>query len=294
MRGFTTPADRFILAAFVLSVCLVGALIAVPVAHAIQLSFYEAQSFISERRFVGLSNYARILADPSFWKAFALGLGFAVIAMSAQLVLGIGFALLLNQPLRGQALVRGAVVLPYLLPTVVIAVTAHWLLDGAFGLFTHWALQLGFGRPAWYDHPVSAALLVIVASVWTWTPFVTITFLAGLQTIPPSLYEAARVDGAGAWMRFWHVTLPMLKPVLFVVVLLRSIWMFNKFDIVWLLTKGGPLGATEHLPVMAYRRAFKQFDVGGGAAVATLSFLVLSLMIAVYFWRFPLDEKAAR
>lgn len=293
MRGFTTPADRIILAAFVLSVCLVGALIAIPVAHAIQLSFYEAQSFISERRFVGLANYARTLADPIFWQAFALGLGFAVIAMGAQLLLGIGFALLLNQPLRGQALVRGAVVLPYLLPTVVIAVTAHWLLDGTFGLFTHWALQLGFGRPAWYDHPVSAALLVIIASVWTWTPFVTITFLAGLQTIPASLYEAARVDGAGAWMRFLHVTLPMLKPVLIVVVLLRSIWMFNKFDIVWLLTKGGPLGATEHLPVLAYRRAFNQFDVGGGAAVATLSFLVLSLMIAVYFWRFPLDDKAA-
>ncbi len=294
MRGFTTPADRVILAAFALSVCLVGALIAIPVVHAVQLSFYEAQSFVSERRYVGLSNYARVLVDPSFWKAFALGLGFAVIAMGLQLVLGIGFALLLNRPFRGQALVRGAVVLPYLLPTVVIAVTAHWLLDGAFGLFTHWALQLGFGRPAWYDHPVSAALLIIVASVWTWTPFVTITFLAGLQTIPSSLYEAARVDGAGSWMRFWHVTLPMLKPVLTVVILLRSIWMFNKFDIVWLLTKGGPLSATEHLPVMAYRKAFNQFDVGGGAAVATLSFLVLSLMIAVYFWRFPLDDKAAQ
>lgn len=293
MRGFTTPADRVILAAFVLSVCLVGALIAVPVVHAIQLSFYEAQSFVSERRFVGLTNYARILADPAFWKAFALGLGFAFFAMGLQLLLGIGFALLLNLPRRGQALVRGVVVLPYLLPTVVIAVTAHWLLDGAFGLFTHWAVALGFGRPAWYDHPVSAALLVIIASVWTWTPFVTITFLAGLQTIPASLYEAARVDGAGAWMRLWHVTLPMLKPVLLVVVLLRSIWMFNKFDIVWLLTKGGPLGATEHLPIMAYRRAFNQFDVGGGAAVATLSFIVLSLIIAVYFRYFPLDDKAA-
>ncbi len=293
MRGFTTPADRVILAAFVLSVALVGALIAIPVVHAVQLSFVQAQSFVSERQYVGFANYARVLADPVFWKAFALGSGFAVIAMALQLVLGIAFALLLNRPFAGRPLVRGAVVLPYLLPTVVIAVTAHWLLDGAFGLFSIWAQQLGFGRPAWYDHPFSAALLVIVASVWTWTPFVTITFLAGLQTIPASLYEAARVDGAGAWMRFWHVTLPMLKPVLLVVVLLRTIWMFNKFDIVWLLTKGGPLGATEHLPILAYRKAFNQFDVGGGAAVATLSFLVLSLMIAVYFRLFPLDDKAA-
>jgi len=291
MRGFTTPTDRLMRAAFLLSVSLVGSLIAIPVLHAVQLSFYEAQSFISDRRFVGLTNYARILADPSFWQAFALGLGFAVISMVLQLLLGIGFALMLNYPFRGRALARGAAVLPYLLPTVVIAVTAHWLLDGAFGLFTIWAQQLGFGRPAWYDNPVSAAMLVIVASVWTWSPFVTITFLAGLQTIPASLYEAARVDGAGAWMRLWHVTLPMLKAVLTVVILLRSIWMFNKFDIVWLLTKGGPLSATEHLPILSYRKAFNQFDVGGGAAVATLSFLVLSLMIAVYFWRFPLDEK---
>ena len=291
MRNFTTPTDRVILAAFLLAVALVGVLIAVPVLHALELSLYQAQSFVSERTFVGLDNYARMLVTPAFWHAFALGTGFALAAMGLQLVLGIGFALLLNRPFRGRALVRGAVVLPYLLPTVVIAVTAHWLLDGAFGLFTVWAQQLGFGRPAWYDHPVSAALLVIVASVWTWTPFVTITFLAGLQTIPASLYEAARVDGAGRWSQFLHVTLPMLKPVLLVVVLLRSIWMFNKFDIVWLLTKGGPLGATEHLPILSYRMAFNQFDVGGGAAVATLSFLVLSIMIAFYFWHFPLDEK---
>ncbi|TDP74501.1 carbohydrate ABC transporter permease [Roseateles toxinivorans] len=293
MRDFTTPTDRLILGAFVLSILLVGALIAVPVLHAVELSFYKAESFISARQWVGLANYTRVLADPAFWHAFALGLGFALIAMGLQLLLGIGFAQLLNLPLRGRAFVRGAVVLPYLLPTVVIAVTTHWLLDGAYGLFTVWAQQLGFGRPAWYDHPVSAALLIIIASVWTWTPFVTITFLAGLQSIPASLYEAARVDGAGAWKRFWHVTLPMLKPVLLVVVLLRSIWMFNKFDIVWLLTKGGPLGATEHLPILSYRKAFNQFDVGGGAAVATLSFLVLSVMIAIYFWYFPLDEKGA-
>lgn len=293
MRRFTTPTDRVILSAFVLSVALVGALILVPVLHAIELSLYEAQSFVSERKFAGLAIYWRVLGDDTFWRAFGIGTGYALISIVLQLVLGIGFALLLNYSFRGRAFVRGVVVLPYLLPTVVIAVTAHWMLDGALGLFTIWAQDLGFGRPAWFENPYTASLVVILASVWTWSPFVTITFLAGLQTIPTSLYEAARVDGAGPWMRFWHVTIPMLSALLTVVILLRSIWMFNKFDIVWLLTKGGPLSATEHLPILSYRRAFNQFDVGGGAVVATLSFIVLSLLIAVYFRRFPLDEKEA-
>ncbi|MDO9217424.1 MAG: sugar ABC transporter permease, partial [Lacisediminimonas sp.] len=167
----------------------------------------------------------------------------------------------------------------------------QWLLDGSLGLFTIWAEQLGFGRPAWFENPTMAMMIVVVASVWTWTPFVTISFLAALQTIPKSLYEAARVDGAGPVRRFWHVTIPMLVPMLMVIVLLRSIWMFNKFDIIWLMTKGGPLSATEHLPVMAYRRAFMQYDVGGGAAIATLSFAVLSVLILVYFYFYPLDGK---
>jgi multiple sugar transport system permease protein len=206
-------------------------------------------------------------------------------------VLGVLFALLLDQPFPGRPVVRGITVLPYLLPTVVVTVIFQWLLDGGLGLFTVWAEHIGLGRPAWFENPTSAMLILIVVSVWTWTPFVTVCFLAAMQTVPKSLYEAARVDGASAWMRFWHITIPMLAPMLTVTVLLRSIWMFNKFDVVWLLTKGGPLSATEHLPVLAYRRAFSQFDVGGGATVATLSFLVLTVLIAVYFHYFPLEEK---
>ncbi|WP_344762318.1 sugar ABC transporter permease [Actimicrobium antarcticum] len=206
-------------------------------------------------------------------------------------MLGIACALLLDQPFFGRPVIRGLAILPYLLPTVVVAVAFQWLLDGSLGLFTIWSEQLGFGRPAWYENSTMAMMIVVVASVWTWTPFVTISFLAALQTIPKSLYEAARVDGAGPWNRFWHVTIPMLIPMLMVIVLLRSIWMFNKFDIIWLMTKGGPLSATEHLPVLAYRRAFLQYDVGGGAAIATLSFAVLSVLILVYFYFYPLDGK---
>jgi multiple sugar transport system permease protein len=199
--------------------------------------------------------------------------------------------MVLNQRFFGQRLVRGLATLPYLLPTVVVALTFQWMTDGSFGLVTVLARDLGFGTIPWFELPWTAMMSVIFASVWLWTPFVTICVLAGLQTIPPALYEAARVDGAGALARFWHITLPQLKPVLTVVVLLRAIWMFNKFDIIWLLTRGGPLGATEHLPILAYKKAFSLFDVGGGAAVATVSFLILTALVSLYFRLFPLEEK---
>lgn len=293
MLAFRTASDKILLTAFFGSVVVTLLLILFPVLHAIQLSFYHSESFVSERAWVGLGNYQRILQEPGFWRAFSIGITFSVMTIVMQVVLGIGCALLLDQQFFGRQVIRGLAILPYLLPTVVVAVAFQWLLDGSLGLLTIWSERLGFGRPAWFEDPVMAMLVVVIASVWTWTPFVTISFLAALQTVPKSLYEAARVDGAGPWSRFWHVTIPMLVPMLMVIILLRSIWMFNKFDIIWLLTKGGPLSATEHLPVMAYRRAFMQFDVGGGAAVATLSFAVLSVLILVYFYFYPLDGKDA-
>ena len=291
MKRVRTGSDRLLLGAFGLAVLLTLLLIMVPVADAIWLSFFKAESFVSAKTWVGAANYSRVLSDASFWHAFRVGTVFALLAIVGQVILGIGFALLLNEQFPGRPIVRGITVLPYLLPTVVVTVIFQWLLDGSLGLFTVWAQDVGLGRPAWFENPTSAMTILVAVSVWTWTPFVTVCFLAALQTIPASLYEAARVDGANAWMRFWHVTLPMLAPMLTVTVLLRSIWMFNKFDVVWLLTKGGPLNATEHLPVLAYRRAFSEFDVGGGATVATLSFLVLTVLIVVYFRYFPLDQK---
>jgi len=142
----------------------------------------------------------------------------------------------------------------------------------------------------WFSTPVMAWVSTIFISVWYWTPFVTITFLAALQTISEDLYDAAAVDGATAWQRLLYVTLPVLKPVLVVIIMLRSIFMFNKFDIVWLLTQGGPRTATEHLPILAYVKTFKMFDIGGGAAVATSIFLFLALLIWLYFKLFPLEE----
>ena len=266
-------------------------LIVGPALYAISLSFYEQQSLTSDPVWVGFANYARVLASGEFWNALWNGFVYAMAAIVLQVVLGIGFALLLHQPFYGRSLLRGLAFLPYLLPTVVAVLTFKWMIDGSLGIVTIVLDTLGLPPIYWFETESAAMISVILVSVWLWTPFVTTTFLAGLQTVPAQLYEAARVDGAGPIRRFFHVTLPALRPILIVIILLRGVWMFNKFDIIWLTTGGGPLGATEHLPVLAYRQAFTLFDLGSGAAIATLSFLVLLVIVTLYFWLFPMEDK---
>lgn len=266
-------------------------LIVGPALYAISLSFYEQQSLTSDPVWVGFANYARVLASGEFWNALWNGFVYAMAAIVLQVVLGIGFALLLHQPFYGRSLLRGLAFLPYLLPTVVAVLTFKWMIDGSLGIVTIVLDTLGLPPIYWFETESAAMISVILVSVWLWTPFVTTTFLAGLQTVPAQLYEAARVDGAGPIRRFFHVTLPALRPILIVIILLRGVWMFNKFDIIWLTTGGGPLGATEHLPVLAYRQAFTLFDLGSGAAIATLSFLVLLVIVTLYFWLFPIEDK---
>ncbi len=283
--------DGVIYALFFLGLALTAVVIIYPAFYAIELSFQKAESFISEPEWVGFDNYARVLADTEFWEALWRGIIFAGFAIVFQVILGIAFAMLLDAAIPMKRVMRGIAILPYLLPTLVVALTIRWMLNDPIGVITVGLQNLGFGIVDWYGSPTLAMVLVISASVWLWTPFVTVAFLAGLQSVPDSLYEAAKVDGANAWQRFWHITLPQLRPVLTVVILLRAIWMFNKFDIIWLLTGGGPLRSTEHLPVMAYRKAFQAYDVGMGATISTISFLILSVAVIIYFRLFPLDTK---
>jgi multiple sugar transport system permease protein len=266
-------------------------LIVGPALYAVSLSFYDLPSLTSKPVWVGLDKYSAVLGSVEFWRALWNGIVYAGLSIVLQVILGIGFALLLHQPLRGRALLRGIAFLPYLLPTVVAVLVFKWMVDGSLGIITILIDELGLPPVYWFETGTSAMFSVILISVWLWTPFVTTTFLAGLQTVPASLYEAARVDGAGPIRRFFHVTLPSLRPILTVIILLRAIWMFNKFDVIWLTTGGGPLGATEHLPVLAYRKAFTLYDIGSGAAVATISFLFLVVAVTLYFRIFPMEEE---
>jgi multiple sugar transport system permease protein len=282
--------DRRIVALFVGSISLLAFIIGGPLIYAVMLSFYSSSSFIGEPQWVGLSNYSKVLRDPLFWNSLTNGLIIAISSIVLQVVLGVGIAMVLNKRFLGQTVVRAIAILPYFLPTVVACLVAQWILEPNYGLLKSALASIGVGMLDWSSHAFTAKGTIVLVSVWLWTPFVVTCVLAGLQTIPTQLYEAARVDGAGAWRQFWHITIPGLRSVLIVVILLRGIWMFNKFDVIWLLTKGGPLNQTETLPTLAYRKSFLEYNLGGGAAVATISFLILSGVILIYLRLFPIDD----
>lgn len=262
---------------------LLCALTLYPVAYGIWLSFFNKHSFFPEQNFIGLANYAAVFGDEEFWRSLKLGLIYSLTTITLQLVLGVGAALLLNEAFTGRGLVRAVAIFPYVIPTVVAVIVWKWLLNSQFGLVNY-----VLGVPiSWMGRDWIMVSLIIV-SVWQFFPFVLLAVLARLQTIPPELYDAAKVDGAGAFSRFIYVTLPQLASVLFVVVLLRSIWMFTKFDTPWLMIQGG--GAETYirtLPIYTYLRTFGYYEAGRGSAMAVLMFLMLASAAALYFrlWR---------
>jgi multiple sugar transport system permease protein len=274
------------------SLLLLGGLVVFPVLYNVWLSLFDKHAFMPVQAFVGLRHYRYFASDPEFWTSFYYGSVYAGVTMVLQLGVGVPAALLLNEGFRGRNLLRGVVLFPYMIPTIVAVILWKWLLNDSYGLVNHLLMGAGLARApvAWLGPDYIMASL-IVTSVWQFFPFVVVTYLARLQTIPPELYEAATVDGASAWRRFVHVTLPQTASVLFVIVLLRSIWMFTKFDTVWLLAgDGGVSRYIRTLPVYAYARSFTYLQAGMGAALAVIMFTTLLAATAVYFRMFRRDE----
>jgi multiple sugar transport system permease protein len=269
---------------------LIAALIVYPVGYVIWLSFFDKHSFFPAERWVGLGNYGRLVQDAEFWQSLWRGTIYAASTTVLQLLIGVAAALVLHESFRGRTAVRALVLFPYMIPTIVAVIVWKWLLNESYGLVDYALLRGGLiSQPiVWLgiDHIMTS---LVAMSVWQFTPFVIVTVLARLQTIPPELYEAARVDGASAWGRFCHVTLPQLRAVLFVVILLRSVWMFTKFDTVWLWGEGAGAGAEiKTLPIYAFMRTFTYYQAGFGAALAVIMFLILMAATTVYFrlfWR---------
>ena len=264
-----------------------------PVLYGVWLSFLNKHSFFPEQTLVGFGNYAYILQDEEFWKSVWRGTVYALSTIVLQIVLGLGAALLLNEMFPGRSILRAIVIFPYVIPTVVAVILWKWLLNSQFGLINYLIERAGL-----IDQPISwmgkdwIMVSLILVSVWQFFPFVVIGVLARLQTIPTELYDAAAVDGANALQRFFYVTLPQLASVLFVIVLLRSIWMFTKFDTPWLMIQGG--GAETYirtLPVYTYMRTFAYYEAGIGSAMAVLMFLMLAAASALYFRIWQREEE---
>ncbi len=274
------------------SVFVICALLVYPVSYGIWLSFFRKHSFFPEQNFVGLANYVYLLKDPDFWMSLRYGTIYSFSTISLQIIIGIIAALILHESFRGRNFVRGIVLFPYMIPTVVAILLWKWLLNSEFGLINYFLRSIGLARGpiSWIGKDYIMTSLILI-SVWEFFPFVVLSVLGRLQTIPPDLYEAAKVDGAGAFSRFIHITLPQLRNVLFVVILLRSIWMFTKFDTVWLLTQGG--GAEKYirtLPVYAYMRTFMYYQAGLGSTLAVIMFGILIAFAAIYFKMFRREE----
>ncbi len=234
--------------------------------------------------FVGLANYVAIARDPRFLLALAHTALFTGITVTAELLLGLGFALVMNRTFRGRGLVRAAIVLPWAIPTVVVALLWRFLFDTQAGIAN--AVLAGAGvidHPVvWFVRAATAWIPVMLADIWKTTPFVALLLLAGLQNIDASLYEAAAVDGAGAWRRLWHITLPLLRPAILVALIFRTLDAFRVFDLVYVLTAGGPGTSTEPVALYTFTTLLQNLRFGYGAALSVCVFAVTALLALAY------------
>lgn len=236
--------------------------------------------------FIGLENFVWALGNRDFftalWNTFVWVFG----SVSLEMVLGLGLALLLNKAFMFRGLARAVILAPYLVPTVVAVLTWRYMFHDIVGIINAALIQVGIiDRPMlWLNSQALAMTSVILVGVWKFFPFVVIALLGILQAIPQEQYEAAKIDGASSWQQFWRITLPYILPVFLLTALLRTIWTFHKFEIIYLMTGGGPLNATTTLPILVYLKAFSDFEFGRAAAIAILTFAILCALLAVYFF----------
>lgn len=286
-------SDRPIAIAFILpSVIIMSGLILYPLLYSMWLSLNAKDAFTPETTFVGLQNFKVLLNREDFWMSLKNGGIFAGSTVFLQVLFGLAIALVLNQNFIGRGLARGIMFFPFVVPTIVAVMVWKWVLNDLYGVFNYLLFEFNIIKKpiVWFGSPDMAMVTVILINIWKWFPFVVVAFLARLTAIPQQLYEAAKVDGASAWQSFIYITLPQLKTIILIVILIRGIWMFNKFDIIYLLTQGGPMGATQHLPILAYLEAFRYYKMGMGAAVSFTIFILLCISTSIYLRIYRIKE----
>ncbi len=242
--------------------------------------------------FVGLANYMTAITSPLFGGALWLSVVWTAVNLVIQMVLGLAVALVLNEPFPWRGLARGIALIPWVTPSVVSVLTWRWMYDAQFGVINAALVGLGIvSRPVvWLGNTQTALWAVIAESIWKGTPFVAIMLLAALQAVPTELYDVAKVDGANAWRRLRHITLPLIMPTLIVAATLTTIFTFNNFNAIWLMTQGGPLHATETLTILVYDQAFVAYDMGQATAIGMITFFIL-LVFVVIFGRYYIKSE---
>lgn len=267
--------------------------ILLPIGYIFWLSLHEMSLLSVEGEFVGLENYRYLLTNPDVHEAFRIGAVYAVGTVTFQLVIGLFLALILNKQFRGSSLIRTLAILPYLVPVIAVVLMWRWMANPTYGVINEVALSVGLWSDPinFFGSPTLAMPALIIGSSWKFISFCVLVFLARLQAIDDAQYEQAKISGAGHYQMFRTITLPNLWNVILLVVLLRLIWMFNKFAEIWLFTRGGPLGRTTTFPVFIYETTFLDYDLGVGSAAAILLFVILSGAAMLYFWYFKPSQE---
>ncbi len=264
---------------------IVGVLLIYPIFSSLYYSMTTKHLIRPSYDFVGLANYQAVLSDPNFFKAFLTSIVWTICSLAGQLIIGFTSALAINRVKVGKGVYRTLMIIPWAFPSIVIALSWKWILNGVSGFLPNILVQLGICSelPQFLSDNSLVFLTLIFINVWFGAPMIMVNVLSALQTIPQDQYEAAQIDGASKLQQFWHITVPHIKIVVGLLVVLRTIWVFNNFDMIYLLTGGGPANATTTVPIYAYNMGWGTKMLGKSSAVTMLLLALLLLVCIVYF-----------
>jgi multiple sugar transport system permease protein len=266
-----------------------------PVITSINWSFTNRFLIRPTWRYIGLENFQRLLREPEVFVSLRNGVVYTASTVILQLIFAMIIALLLHRGLKGQNLFRLLLMIPWTFPVIVTVMVWGWLLHDSHGFINHFLMQIGL-----IDLPIpflasssSALASVIAVHAWSGIPLMMTSILAGFQSIPNDFFEVARIEGAKGYQTFWYVMLPMVKPILRVIITLRCIWIFNNFNLIFLLTGGGPGTATQNLPILAYKYGWDSMLVGRSSAVSVIILLFLAIAFGIYVFLFGSKKEDA-
>jgi multiple sugar transport system permease protein len=274
---------------------VVSGLILYPAINAVWLALTDTNILdLADQKFVGLYNFEEALKSDSFWLSLLHLMIWVIGCVGGQLIFGMIGANILNQKVRGRAMIRGVVLVPWATASILVALMWLWMLNPNFGIVNHYLRVIGLlnGPQDWLGDPMTALPTLILIDVWQGVAFFSVMLLAALQSVPKEMLEAAKIDGASPWQSFWRLTLPYIMPTVLITVVLRVVWTANYFDLILVVTNGGPANSTLTLPLHAYSTAYQDFDFGMAAALGIIQAVILAVPVIAYV-RHVLKKEAA-
>lgn len=267
------------------AIIVVGALFVYPICSSVFYSFTNKNLIRPNYSFVGMDNYITVLKDPSFWNAFFNSLKWTVLSLLGQLVVGFTAALALNRVKHLKGAYKTLLIIPWAFPSIVIAFSWTWILNGVYGILPNLLVDWGIcdTPPQFLTEKTVAFIVLVLINIWFGAPMIMVNVLSALQTVPQEQYEAAKIDGATTLQAFLQITVPHIKLVMGLLVVLRTVWIFNNFDLIYLITGGGPAGSTQTVPIYAYDMGWGTKLLGKSSAVTVLLFVFLMIVCISYF-----------